>query len=1124
MIFRLTSSFIALVISLALINPAIATPQVATAETSPQATVDPKLDQLVQTAKQTQQSGDLKLAASQWQSVWKQFPDSPFVGLARLQAGTCHQQLKDYPLAIENLRAAIPKLTDQDNQLPTAKLLLGYCQYQHGQRLFKTTNDAATRKQASDLLITATRTFDRLLKTNPTFPDAFQACYFLGGAYEELDRKQAAIDAYKRMATIANPKGLFKYESIFAIADLHFELGQYGEAKRYFDQFLEAPETKDRPDRNLVVLASAQTSIALGESAKRNGIAQEAKLHFADAEALLKSLAQPTGSDDRAIALAQEAQRQLAFSYRQQEKFQAAATSYAEVYKNLGANAPQTVKIQTATDAGFCYLKAGDVVNGEAFLKIATASVGPTPSPDSAEAARWLADAYLKQRRFGDAYELSSRFVPVAQPPSLVPLKMSQAKAAIEIDGKEEQAIILFQGIATNFPDHESAASALSSAAHGQIKTDQYEAAVSTADLFLERYPESSFLTEVLEVKGNALSLSGQHSNAEKVFGQLINNPALAKNVKRSNWILSSARAKFKQQNFADTITDLQATIESIKQPAKAAEALHLVGTSHYQLQQYADATKNLTAAIAVGDRYASTDESQFYLGLSLLEQDRYQLAQQTINSLATASPNSPYLFPAYVQLGNNRYEAGQQDEAIALFQKVIDATDAKQAEKANAIHGAAWAHLKAQNLEPAQRLFKQVIETYPEWKQVATAKTGLAHAQRLAGVDPAPIEDPAGMPDKTEGTGEAVNTDLLRKTGLAQVRAKEWDKAITTFETLINAAPDDAQADADLHELAWAHRSLNHEDQALVYFGKIASEKPNSRFAAEANYHLGKSAYDSKRYSDAVKAFQACVDREDAKANVREKAAYKLAWAYYKQNKFPEAYAAFTRQTDQFPTGELLADGMFMSAESLFRNQQFGQALIAYKAAKPVMESSTVVDKDLKWLTVLHGVQSAIKQQDYLAAIDWSQGIAESDADESLKQDVFLEIGSAYNGLKDSANATKFWRLATPSLSRTGAQATCLIGNQFFKDKMYEDAEREYKKVFFGFGGKTADKDIRPWQAFARYEAARSNFIRSQETSDAETKQAYLKLAIEHFQALINDYPDDKLAPTAQRQIEKLK
>jgi len=452
-------------LNLALINPAIATPQVATTETSPQATVDPKLDQLVQTAKQTQQSGDLKLAASQWQSVWKQFPDSPFVGLARLQAGTCHQQLKDYPLAIENLRAAILKLTDQDNQLPTAKLLLGYCQYQHGQRLFKTTNDAATRKQASDLLITATRTFDRLLKTNPTFPDAFQACYFLGGAYEELDRKQAAIDAYKRMATIANPKGLFKYESIFAIADLHFELGQYGEAKRYFDKFLEAPETKDRPDRNLVVLASAQTSIALGESANRNGIAQEAKLHFADAEALLKSLVQPTGGDDRAIALAQEAQRQLAFSYRQQEKFQAAAISYAEVYKNLGANAPQTVKIQAATDAGFCYLKAGDVANGEAFLKIATASVGPTPSPDSAEAARCL-----------------------------------------------------FQGIATNFPDHESAASALSSAAQSQIKTDQYEAAVSTANLFLERYPESSFLTEVLEVKGNALSLSGQHSNAEKVF------------------------------------------------------------------------------------------------------------------------------------------------------------------------------------------------------------------------------------------------------------------------------------------------------------------------------------------------------------------------------------------------------------------------------------------------------------------------------------------------------------------------------------------------------------------------------------------------------------------------------
>ena len=381
-----------------------------------------------------------------------------------------------------------------------------------------------------------------------------------------------------------------------------------------------------------------------------------------------------------------------------------------------------------------------------------------------------------------------------------------------------------------------------------------------------------------------------------------------------------------------------------------------------------------------------------------------------------------------------------------------------------------------------------------------------------------------------------------LRETGLVQVKDKNWAAAVRTFETLIKTAPKSVKADADLQELAWAYRSLGQEDQALFYFGEIAANKPNSRFATEANYHLGKAAYDEQRYDDAVKFFSACVGDDtdaklatDDKATVREKAAYKLAWAYYKQDKFPEAHAAFVRQTELFAEGELLADGKFMIAESLFRNRQFGPALVAYQVAKPIVDRSSVVEENLKWLTILHGAQAANRQQNFQAAIDWTRGVTDlsdtdstsgnvSPSDQSYKQDVFLEIGKAYDGLQDSANATKFWRLAMASLTQTGAEATCLVGHQLLKEKRFDEAERQFKKVFFGFGGKAAKQEIRPWQAYARYQAARSNFLRAQETENSLTKQAYLKIAIKHFQALVDDYPDDKLAAKAKSELEKLK
>ena len=1140
MIFRLTTPHIALLFTVTL-TLTIATPLVTaapqTTETTPQTTDGQDLNQLIKTATQSQKSGNLKLAASQWQAIWEQFPDSEFSGSARFQAGFCHQQLKNYPQAIENLKAAIPKLAASNEQLPTAKLYLGYCQFQLGQRNLKTATNATQRKQAANLVTTAVITLQRLLQTYPNFPDAFQAYYFLGGALEELDRKQEAIDAYQKMATIPNPNDTFKYESTFAIADLSFELGRYGQAQEYFDKLLADPATKQRPDGNLVVYSAAQTLIELGAAARQNGTDQESKQSFADAERLLKTIIKPTSNDPASVALAREAHRRLAFCYRQQDRFQSAGDTYAAVYQNFDERDPNAIKIQTATDAGLSYLDAGDREQAEAFLKLAT----KTTSPNSAKSAHLLSAFYLQQRRFNDAYDLSTRFIPVAKPPNLVPLKLNQANATVKINGKSDQAIKLFNSIADDFPDHELAPIALHNAASGQVKADQYAAAINTADNFIKRYPAHDRLFEILEVKGNALSLSGQYSNAEKIFQQLIDDQNLTENPNRSNWILAGAQAKFEQENFAGTITDLQASIKSISNPNKVAQALYLVGVSHYQLQQYKPATDNLTTFFTVENQSDLADGAQFYLGLSLLKQDRYKIAKQTIDRLAADSPNSPLLNQAYVQLGNERYQADQQADAIAWFQKVIDSTKSTPAEKASAIHGAAWAHLKSGDRDAAKPLFKQIIQTYPKSDFLTSAKAG------LVSIDPSLVESPAEDPSQTDephentGNTEIVKTndvELLRQTGLTQVKAEQWAAAIDTFEKLLKAAPGNLLADADLYELAWAHRSLKQEDQALNYFGKIAADYPASRFAVEANFHVGKAAYDGQRYDIAVKAFGACVgtnqDRIQSNASptnstVREKAAYKLAWAYYKQHKFSQAHSAFVRQTELFPTGDLLADGKFMAAESLFRNRQFGPALVAYKAAKPVVSLPAASDKKLKWLTILHGAQCANQQQDYQATVEWTRDIAEStevesEAETPLRQDILLEVGKAYNGLQDASNAMKFWRLASFSHSKTGAEASCLIGRQLRVEKKYGDAEREFKKVFFGFGGKEAKPAIRPWQAYARYEAGRSNHIRAQTATDAKTKKAYLKIAMAHFQALVDDYPNDKLAAKAQKELEAFK
>ena len=1076
------------VVILSITASAKATPQSTgtPAKATPTAQLDPKLANLLQTAQQAQIDNDFKLAAEQWKQVDKQFPKSDYVGLARLQAGNCYLSLQQFPLAIDNLQAAIPLLTttDKETQLARARLLLGYSQLEFGKQ-FAAKPDAVSQQQANDLFATSTRSFEQLLRTNPNDSAAEQACFYLGNAYEQLDRKQDAINAYKKMDSVQNKKGIFRFDSLYAIAQLHHQLGQYGEANQYFDLFLAESKQTGHPDRDSVQFSASQTLIALGEAAKLNGDTAAMKKYFGAAIDRLKEITDQAAqaNSQRLADLIRDAKKQMALCHRQLDQFQQAADLFADLASDSGAADTTIMK----TFAGLSYFDAGQIEKAVEYLKQATSTV---------------------------------------------------SKPAVE----------LFQAIADNHAEDSLFPLALRNLAFGQAQQKQYEAAIATTQTFLDKFPQHSFATDVLEVQADALMLSKNYTAAEKAYARLMSESAgldtskrlpenaerlpenaerlpenaerLPENAKHLSWAISNATAKFQQQNFAGAILTANSVLDQIKKPSKRAEALHLIGTSHYEIQQYPKAAENLAAAIDVDPDARSVDDSRFFLTLCQLKLNEFEKANQTIAALATNSPASPRLNQAYIQLGNHQYDADQQVDAISFFQKVIDAADAKPADRAAALFGAAWANLKNNNPASAEKLFSQVIDQYPDSKLVDTAEAGRADARRLAGKTKPSIADLQALAEKAEGQKKV---DLMMDIGLAQVDKKDWPGVIATFESLVKSASADDRLDRFYYELAWAYRSIEQEATAMEFFKKIASEKPDSDFAAQANFHLGKNAYDSQRWDESIAAFRNCLNRDDAQPKIREKAAYKLAWAFYKQDKFSESLAAFKEQIEMFPNGPLLADGTFMVAESLFRQKKFGDALAAYKVAKPVIQASNVAGENLQWLTVLHGVQAANNDRNYSAAIDLAAGIEESAADASLKQDVYLELGTAHAGLKNAPQAKKYWTLAAENLGATGARATCMLGNQLFADKQHEAAITQYKLVFFGFGGRQSEAGVRPWQAYARYQAARCNFVRVASAEEAETKRRLILQAREHFAKLVQDYPNDKLAPEAKRQIEVL-
>ena len=121
------------------------------------------------------------------------------------------------------------------------------------------------------------------------------------------------------------------------------------------------------------------------------------------------------------------------------------------------------------------------------------------------------------------------------------------------------------------------------------------------------------------------------------------------------------------------------------------------------------------------------------------------------------------------------------------------------------------------------------------------------------------------------------------------------------------------------------------------------------------------------------------------------------------------------------------------------------------------------------------------------------------------MREDAMLELGMAYSGMRNPKKALDYFNLAAKNEGKTGARAMCMIGDSLFGNKQFTDAIKEFKKVYYGFNGLEAEPDVRPWQAYAIYEAARCSFVQIKNAPQAQ-KPALTAAAIKQFEYLLKN------------------
>ena len=450
------------------------------------------------------------------------------------------------------------------------------------------------------------------------------------------------------------------------------------------------------------------------------------------------------------------------------------------------------------------------------------------------------------------------------------------------------------------------------------------------------------------------------------------------------------------------------------------------------------------------------------------------------------------------------------------------------------AVYGAAWSKLNAavgQNQVPAAQQadewFTRLIETWPNHELIKDAMAGRGSARQLVDLladqpEPSPKTDDVAATDKEGDKGD--EEQKLRELGMARAEDGKWNEAIEVFDRLIADYPDSPALDRYRYELAWSLKSAtpSQTNAALDQFAAIVEAMPNSPFAAAAHFHLGSADYESDKYESAAQHFETVLDSE-LPAKVIERARYQLGWSEYRLENYPDAAEQFRQQLAAFPNGPMATDAKVMFAESQFQQDKHGAALEAYRVAKPAVDADGNIDLKMQVLTALHGAQSANESQEFAEAIRFAKPVTGADdIPEAYQADAWLEIGIAQAGQGDQTTAAESWLKAVASMSVTGARARSLLGESLATQGQYQEALNQFKLVYFGFGGVEAEEKIRPWQAYALYEAARLNQSLCRDAAGPVLRQR-IDEAMTQYHRLLENYSDSDLAEEAQRQLTKL-
>lgn len=121
-----------------------------------------------------------------------------------------------------------------------------------------------------------------------------------------------------------------------------------------------------------------------------------------------------------------------------------------------------------------------------------------------------------------------------------------------------------------------------------------------------------------------------------------------------------------------------------------------------------------------------------------------------------------------------------------------------------------------------------------------------------------------------------------------------DFREAKIFLQEILDDYPDVGFKDKVLYRLALCYQEEGNTEESIRYFERLIREVPHSNLVPEAYFRLGEHYFDKGDNEQALRYYEKLVTPEMWSNPFFDMSLYKMGWAYYRLNRYPEAISTF--------------------------------------------------------------------------------------------------------------------------------------------------------------------------------------------------------------------------------------